>query len=185
MRYLITALLLTTSCFGGTLTNTTAEVQKSLSAIDYGFVTSLIDGGSTNVISAATPIRFTCDGASRNFVSAAGYITNRWDTVNSKISFSTETDTPVYTAIIGFTFNPDVAAAGTITITAFIDDDTPKEIRAYTVPYKASPATGSVTASWYLGTDAGYDAKNDGVYFEFQASGAGELYGRNLTIYRD
>ena len=38
--------------------------------------------------------------------------------------------------------------------------------------------------TFYLGTEAGYDAKNDGVYFTIEFSGAGKLYDKSLTIFR-
>ena len=85
MRYLITALLLTTSCFGGTLTNTTVEVQNAMRLIlspahlaaqleetNAPIATACAQGIATNILGVASLTLtdsqdFTFDEVATNF----------------------------------------------------------------------------------------------------------------------
>lgn len=164
------------------------ELKKVIMGRYYSFRQDIHDSqhtsGSPQAISAGTPVRFTNDTLTRNDVVSPYYITSRWNTTDNKVAFPEEIDSPTYVAEIGFVFDPSVAAAGDITLTVWIDDDTPKDIKVYTAKYKAVAEKQSIIATWYLGDDAGFDAKNDGVYFELEFEGAGDLYNKTLVIYR-
>ena len=172
----------------GVLTFTTAEVEKVLDGRYNSFRQDVVDGehtsGDPQAISAGTPVRYTVDGATRNNTTAPTHITDRWDTTNNKITMATALDHPVYVAQFAFTFDPTVEAAGVVTLRTYIDDASPKLINTLSTDYKSVTAVEGILVTWYFGEDAGYDAKNDGVYFEIEFSGAGDLYGKSITIYR-
>ena len=172
----------------GQLTFTTAEVEKLLDGRYNNFRQDVSDStqtvGSPQAITANTEYRLTIDALSRNDVIAPTYMTNRWDTTNNKMAFSTELDSPTYVGDVSFTFDPTASAAGVGTLRVYIDDATPKEIRTYTFDFKGSPESVNILATWYLGTETGYDAKNDGIYFTVEFDQAGDLYGKGAVIYR-
>jgi len=178
----------------GQLSFTTAEVEALLDGRYNSFRQDIADSthtvGSPQAISAATEYLVTIDAVTRNVVTAPAYITDRWDATNNKIAVGDELDAPVYVADLSMTFDPTVAAAGLATVRLYIDDSgtqtfaTDPVIRTYTIDYKAAPEGINILATWYLGSEAGYDAKNDGVYFTFEAEAAGELYGKGAVIYR-
>ena len=140
--------------------------------------------GSPQAITANTEYMFTIDALARNDVTAPTYITDRWDAVNNKIAFPTELDGPTYVSDLSFIFDPSVASAGKYTIRIYIDDATPKLIRAYSGWYKSVAEIHNKITTWYLWTDTGYDAKNDWVYFTIEFDGNGNLYSKGAIIYR-
>jgi hypothetical protein len=167
---------------------TTAEIEKVLDGRYNSFRQDVVDGehtvGAPQAISAATPVRYSVDGTVRNNTISPTYITDRWDVVNDKIAMVTELDHPVYVAQFAFTFDPDVAAGGTVTMRTYIDDTVPKLINTTSTDYKSTTSVEGMLVTWYFGEEAGYDAKNDGVYFTIEFSAAGSLYGKAITIYR-
>ena len=172
----------------GTIKFTTAEVEQILDGRMNSFRQDIADSehtvGSPQAVSATTEYRITIDALTRNDVTAPTYITDRWDAVNDKIAFADELDAPTYVADMSLTFDPTVAAAGLATFRLYIDDASPKLIRTYVRDYKAVPETMNVLSTWYLGTSAGYDAKNDGIYFTVEFEAAGNLYDKGAVIYR-
>ena len=167
---------------------TTAEIEAVLDGRYNSFRQDLVDGehtiGSPQVISASTPVRYSVDGALRNEFTAPSHITDRWDTVNSKIAMSTALDHPVYVAQFAFTFSPTVSAAGILTVRTYIDDTVPKLINTISTDYKSTTSVEGILVTWYFGEDPGYDAKNDGVYFEIEFGASGSLYNKAITVYR-
>lgn len=154
----------------------------------HPFQQDLIDGthtsGSPQAITAGTPVRFSIDGATRNELQRPSYMTDSWDTSNNKISAASEYDGYEYVANLGWTFDPTTAASGIATVRVWIDDATPKEVGTYQVAYKGPDANkGRVVTTWYWGTETGYDAKNDGVYFTIEFDDNGSLYDKSLRIY--
>lgn len=152
------------------------------------FRQDVVDGahtvGSPQAIVANTPVRFSSDGAIRNDAKGPAYFTNRWDTVNNKMTASSEYDGPVYVADLSWTFDPSSAASGNVTITVWIDDATPKLIGTTTKSFKGPTASADgAVLTWYWGEETGYDAKNDGVYFELEFDEGGSLYDKSLVIY--
>lgn len=167
---------------------TTAEIEKVLDGRYNSFRQDAVDGehtvGSPQAISASTPVRYSVDGAVRNDTTSPTHITDRWDVVNDKITMATALDHPVYVAQFAFTYDPNAAAAGIVTIRTYIDDTVPKLINTNSTDYKSVTSVEGMLVTWYFGEDTGYDAKNDGVYFEIEFSAAGSLYGKAITIYR-
>lgn len=184
MKKIITLLFIVSSALA---TFTQTEVTNILDGRYHSFIQDIADSehtiGDPQDIDADTEYLFTIDALARNFVIAPDYMTDRWDAVNSKIAPSTEMNTPTYVADIGFTFAPTVSAAGTVTVRMYIDDASPKQIRSYQFSFKGTPENVNQIMTWYLGTDAGYDAKNDGVYITVEFSAAGELYSKTAVIY--
>ena len=172
-----------------TLSFTGDSVNKVIDGRYNNFRQDIADAthtvGSPQAIAANTPYRLTIDAALRNDTNAPNYITSRWDATNNKIAFPEELDKPTYVGDISMIFDPTAAAAGKGILRAYIDDaTTPKLIRNYSFNYKAVPEIVNIITTWYLGTDVGYDAKNDGVYFEVEFDQAGSLYSKGAVIYR-
>lgn len=167
---------------------TGSDIAKLLDGRYNNFRQDVADGqhtsGSPQAILANTEYRVTINGALRNDVNSPNYITSRWSTTNNKISFPEELDKPVYVGDVSFIFDPTAAAAGKGVLRLYIDDASPKLIRSYPFNYKASPELVNVITTWYLGTDSGFDAKNDGVYFAVEFDQAGDLYSKGVVIYR-
>ena len=172
----------------GILKYTTEEVENILDGRYNSFRQDIVDSlhtsGSPQSLLAATEYRITNDALSRNNVVSPAYITDRWDATNNKIALATELDSPVYEVDISFTFSPAVAAEGEVITRIYIDDTVPKLIKTATAKYKQTTSIDDILMAFYLGTETGYDAKNDGVYFTIEFSGAGDLYDKSLTIFR-
>lgn len=172
-----------------------AELDKIIDGRYNSFRQAIGDSqytlASPRALAADTEYLLTNDTLLINSVTAPSYITSRYDAVTNKIAFPEELDSPTYINDMQFTFNPTVAAAGTITVTLYVDESGTRDftsdpaIRTYRSSYKATPEIVSILGSWYLGTDLGYDAKNAGVYATISASGAGDFYGFFESIYRN
>lgn len=178
----------------GVIKFTSAEVEKVLDGRYNSFRQAILDAtytsGSPLALSASTETLLTNDAAGFNVVTAPTYIASRWSVANSKLAVPDELDNPTYVNDLQFTFDPTVASAGTVTIRVYIDESgtrnfgTDPLIRTYSVDYKAIAEVVSVISTWYMGDDVGFDAKNNGVYFTVEASGAGDLYGTFFSLYR-
>jgi hypothetical protein len=168
----------------GVLTFTTAEVEKVLDGRMNSFRQDIADSsGAQTITSSGTRYKITIDALSRNDVTAPAYITDRWDATNNKMALPTELDSPVYVGDVSFTFTPDTASAGVGVLHLVIDDTVPKTIRSYSFDYKGAESVNILT-TWYLGEDAGYDAKKDGVYFEVEFDDSGSINSKGAVIYR-
>jgi len=167
---------------------TGSETEKILDSRLHSFIQDVHDtehtSGSPQSITADTPVMFTNNGGLPIRVVAPSHITSRWDATNNKIAFPEELNTPTYVAEVGFTFDPSIASEGLIFLRMYIDDDTPKLIKTYSAKYKSVAQPQTIIATWYLGEDTGYDAKNDGIYFELEFQSSGDLYDKTLIIYR-
>lgn len=159
-------------------------IDRMLNPFKQDIADSNHTSGSPQAITANTPVRLTIDALARNVVTAPSYMTDRWDAVNNKMTAATEVDSPVYVGDISFRFTPAAAAEGTVKLTLYIDDTVPKLIRTYTSSYKG-PADEplNILATWYWGSETGYDAKNDGIYFEVEFTTNGSLYEKGAVIY--
>lgn len=173
----------------GQIKQTTQQAEDALDAILNRFRQDIGDSahtvGSPQAIVAGTEYRVTNDTLGRNAVISPTYMTDRWDATNNKIAVPSEYDEPMYVLDFGFTFDPASASDGTATLRVYIDDATPKLIKTYRTPFKGPAAEQlNFIATWYFGTEAGYDAKNDGIYFTLEFDAAGDLYDKSMTIYR-
>lgn len=178
----------------GQIKFTTAEVEQILDGRMHSFVQDVADNahtsGSPQAITAETEYLFTNNALGRNVAVAPTYISSRWDAANSKVAFPDEHNTPTYVADIAMSFNPSVSSQGLATLRVYIDTSgarnfaTDPLIRSYVTDYKGIAESMSTIATWYLGEETGYDAKNDGVYFTVEFSTAGDLYNKNLVVYR-
>lgn len=167
---------------------TKTQVDNMLDRNINPFRQDVVDGthtaGSPQSIVANTPVRFSIDGSVRNSVKGPDYFTDRWDTVNSKMTAVTEYDGPVYVADLSWVFNPSSASTGNVTVTVWIDDTVPKLIGTTTKSFKGPSASADgAVLTWYWGTEVGYDAKNDGIYFEIEFDDSGSLYDKSAVIY--
>ena len=171
----------------GQLSMTTTEVQNTLDARHTPFIQDIGDAthtvGSPQAVLANTEYRLTIDGAARNFVSSPAFFTDRWDDTNDKMTFSTALNTQTFVSDIGFTFDPSGGSAGTGQVRVYVDDASPKVLRTYTFDYKGSPEPVSIVATYYTGTEAGFDVKNDGIYVTVEFESAGDLYNKTMVIY--
>jgi len=141
-------------------------------------------GDNSIAITANTEARFVCDGDTYNFADGPSYMTDRWDTTNSKMAAITEYDSPTYVADMNFIWTPSASNTGSFILRVYIDDDTPKLIRTYEGAYKGAGATPKgIIATWYWGTDTGYDAKNDGIYFTLEFEHNGTVTVPTLNLY--
>ena len=141
-------------------------------------------GDNSIAITANTETQFLVDGDTRNVAQAPSYMTDRWNVSTSIMTATTEYDSPTYVADIGFVWTPDASSEGIAKIRVYINDTTPKLIRTYHVQYKGSDADPmNALVTWYWGTEAGYDAKNDGVYFTVEFEHAGTITAPSVVIY--
>lgn len=141
-------------------------------------------GDNSITITADTEVLFAVNGNSRNETSGPTYMTDRWDTTNSKMTAASEYDGPTYVGDIGFVWTPGAESEGVGKIRAYIDDASPKLIRTYNFSYKGATADPfNIVATWYWGEEAGYDAKNDGVYFTIEFGHNGSVTSPSIVIY--
>ena len=140
--------------------------------------------GSPLAMSADTEYDFVCNGNVRNFTNFPEHVTSLWDTTNDICVPDELLDTPVLVFTVRFKFDPTVAAAGTITVNPYVNETVPIKFKPVTVPYKATLTDVSALVTIYLGEETGFDVKNKGVFFKFEASGAGDMYDSSIEIYR-
>ena len=174
----------------GQVSFTTVEIEKLLDGRYNSFRQDVADSAGAQTITAAnTEYQYTNNGLTRNDVTAPAYITSRWDGTDSKVAFPEELDSPTYVGDLSFTFNPDAASAGIGVLRIYIDDSgtqnfaTDPAIRAYTFDYKGTTPL-NVLVTWYLGDSAGFDAKNDGVYYTFEFDDSGTVTSKGAVVYR-
>ena len=168
----------------GQLTFTTAEVENLLDGRYNSFRQDVGDSsGAQTITSSNTRYKFTIDALARNSVTSPAYITDRWDATDNKIALPTELDHPVYVGDLSFTFTPNTSSSGIGVLHVVIDDDDPKTVRSYPFDYKGAVAL-NILATWYLGTEDGYNAKFDGVYFEVEFDDPGSIDNKGAVIYR-
>ena len=167
----------------GQLTFTTEEVEHMIARCMTPFRQDVVGDNSIS-ISANTETRYAVDGDARNEAQAPPYMTDRWDTSNNIMTAVTEHDGPVYVADVSFTWTPSASSEGIARIRVYVNDTTPKLIKTYPVHYKGEAAEPmSVLTAWYWGDEAGYDAKNDGIYFTVEFEHAGTITAPSLLIY--
>ena len=141
-------------------------------------------GTNTLTIVAGVSQRFIVNGLSRNSSQGPAYFTDRTDLSTGVMRATTEYDGPTYIASVGGIWTPSASSEGTAKVRVFINDTVPKLIRTFSVSYKGATAeTFSVLVDWYWGTEAGYDAKNDGVYFEIEFEHNGTITTPSESIY--
>ena len=147
-------------------------------------------GDNSIAITANTEALFVINGAARNVSQGPEYMTNRWSTSSSTMTASTEHDGPTYVGDLGFVWTPSASAEGLAMIRVYINTSgtqtfaTDPEIRNYVVSYKGVSAINrNVVATWYWGDEAGYDAKNDGIYFTIEFEHDGTVSSPSAVIY--
>ena len=173
---------------------TQSLVEKILDGRHNSFRQAIQDdhvAGDSIAVTSDTEMLLTNNGLGvAGSTTAPDYITDRWDATNSKIALPDELDSPTYVNDISFTFDPNTASAGTITLKLYVDESgartfaTDPLIRTYASSYKSLTEAVSMITTWFLGDSTGYDAKNNGVYFTVEFSDSGILYGTYFNIYR-
>ncbi len=173
----------------GQLTQTFTQVQHMMDRMMTPFRQDVVGDNSIEITGGAEAL-LAVDGDARNNSTGPAYFTDRWDTTNNKMTAVTEYDGPTYVADIGLVWAPDSSNAGTLTIRVYIDTSgtrnfaTDPLIRSYTKSYKGSADLPiNELATWYWGEEAGYDAKNDGVYFTVEFEHNGDVTSPSLIIY--
>lgn len=170
------------------------EVKNVLDGRYNSFVHAIGDSlytqASPRTLLANTEYHLTNDTLATNNTSAPTYITSRWNTTDNKISMPEELDSPVYVNDITLTFAPQSANTGKGLLRVYIDESGTQDfandplIRAYQFDYKGVPEPISEITTWFFGSDIGFDAKNNGVYFTIESELAGNLYDVFFSIYR-
>lgn len=141
-------------------------------------------GTDTINILANDETKISVNGNTRNVTHGPAYMTDRWDTVTSIMKATSEYDSPTYVGDIGFVWTPAASSEGRFLVRVYINDATPKLIRTYRGDYKgASAIPRNILTTWYWGTEAGYDAKNDGIYFTIEFEHNGTLTSPSVVIY--
>jgi len=147
-------------------------------------------GSNTIAISAGVETLFVNNGLARNETSGPTYMVDRYDAVNNKMTAVSEYDSPTYVGDIGLVWTPTASAEGLAVVRVYIDTSgtqdfsTDPEIRTYQLSYKGALAlTRNIVATWYWGEEAGYDAKNDGVYFTLEFEHAGNVTNPSTVFY--
>lgn len=167
---------------------TASEIERIIDG-RYNNFKQALQGDNTIAISANTEVLFVNNGAISNEVTAPTYITSRWSTTNSKISFSEELDAPTYVVDIAPLFTPTAVNEGSATMRIYIDESGTRDfstdplIRTYNSRYKGTDLV-SIVGTWFLGAEVGFDAKNNGVYFTLEFENAGTLSLPYHVIYR-
>jgi hypothetical protein len=157
--------------------------QDMLERMRYPFKQD-IAGTNTISISADTETLFLSNGATRNFSEGPAYFTDRYNTTTGVMAATTEYDSPVYAAKLSFNWVPDASSSGILLVRQYINDATPKLIGTYSKSYKGSAAfPESLITDWYWGTETGYDAKNDGVYWTIEFEHDGDVTNPSLLIH--
>lgn len=161
-------------------------LDKLLDSSEHPAWQDVVDGlhtsSSPQEITGGSETTFTNNGSVRNETSFPDHITELWDTTNSIAHFEEELNAPVYVARLEFTIDPQ--ATGTVDFKMYVNDDTPKLLQTTTVSYKNAIDRVSSLFTFYLGDAAGYDVKNDGVYFTITPSSDVDIYDKTLLIYR-
>jgi len=153
-------------------------MDKSLNSFRQDVV-----GDNSISITANTETQFLVNGNARNAVQGPAYMTDRWNTSTSIMKATSEYDSPTYEGEIGFVWTPTSESSGRFLVRVYINDAVPKLIRTYRGDYKgASAIPRNVPTQWYWGTETGYDAKNDGVYFTIEFEHAGTITSPSIII---
>lgn len=140
--------------------------------------------GSRLSMTADNEYTFLCNGSIRNFKSFPDHITNIWNTSTNIATFPDFMNTVEIVANVSFNFAPSAAAAGILTLTPYVNEDTPIAIKNYTASFKAIDNRYTILATFYTGDDTGFDVKNKGVFFTISSSANGEMYNPSIEIYR-
>lgn len=139
---------------------------------------------SRQTIVAGTEYDFECNNLARHEDNFPEHITELWDTTDNVATFVEELDTPVYVARVQLNFVPTIAAAGTIELSAYVNETVPLLVDTSLINYKASDTRATALFTFYIGSETGFDLKNKGIKFTYTMSGAGEVYDRGIFIYR-
>lgn len=166
----------------------TSDITKIIDG-RYNNYKQSIQGDNTIAITAGTEVLFVNNAAIDNEVVAPNYITSRWDIANSKIALPEELDAPTYVVDMASLFTPTAVNEGSATMRIYIDESgtrnfaTDPLIRTYNSRYKGTDLV-SIVGTWFLGSEVGYDAKNNGVYFTLEFENAGTISNPYHVIYR-
>lgn len=159
---------------------TGATIRNILGKATNPFKQDIQDGTYTTsnryALVAGVPRRFKLDGTLRNVIQNPAYMTNSYDGVTDTFKATTEMDSPFYGGDLSWKWDPTSANPCDIVIRIWINDAVPKLIKSYHQTAVSTLETYNQPITWYWGTETGYDAKNDGIYFEIESSIGGEVY---------
>jgi len=172
----------------GKLDFTTEEINNLLDGRYNNFKESVI-GDNTIAVTGESEFLFINNGLTEVKVTSPAYITSRWNKTLSKISMPEELDSPTYVIDISPYFTPSSGNEGGVTMRIYIDESGTRDfatdplIRTYNVRQKGSDLV-SIVGTWFFGDDAGFDAKNNGVYFTLEFENSGTISVPFHVIYR-
>lgn len=164
------------------------EINKILDGRLHSPIEDIVGDDYTSAsplsMTAGTEYRFICNGNLRNFKNFPDHITEIWNSTASLATFSEFLDTPEMVSNIQFDFDPDAAAAGTLTLKIYVNETVPILLKSYTVSYKALADRYTILGTFYIGEEIGFDVKNKGIFYTISSSANGELFDPALEIYR-
>lgn len=142
---------------------------------------SLHHVGNKQAVVGGTEYEFTCDNLT--YHDANGPTTESmelWDSVNNKMQWLDEGDSPVYVARVKLTFDPTIGSAGIMEFRIEPDNVAPDFTNIINVTYKSSETDMEALFTFYVKGQT----KTDGVKIYYTPEGSGEVWNRGLLIYR-
>lgn len=169
------------------LTNTDCikALDKAINPFIHDVADATHTSGAPQAITAGVEYRFTIDAVARNFRQNPEHLAdagNGWDATNNKIAMPDVMNVQSVIGRINMVFDPASASEGKVVVRTYIDDATPKLINEEVSLYKSIPERVNLEISWYTGTETGYDAKSDGVYFTVEFDSNGDLYEKGFVF---
>lgn len=172
---------------GNSLYNTTEAdfaTALRLSPPIEDIVDSTYSSSNKLAVESGTEYRLSIGSTARHF--KGGFndntgVTMMFDITNDKAVYSEIYDTPIIDALPSCIFQPSSASAGECIIRAYVDENSPILHDQAIVGYKGnSPEKMGDIFKYYLGSEAGYDLKNKGIYFTFEFDHNGLLWDMSL-----
>lgn len=137
---------------------------------------------SPQILSSGLEQDFNVDGLVRNETSFPSHITQLYNPATGVAKFSEEIDSPLYVIRVSCTIDP--ASQGELTFKLNVNDAVPKALQTSTVNFKNAMTVKSAIFTFYLGSEVGYDVKNDGVFISVVSDVNADIYDKSILIYR-
>lgn len=168
----------------GVLDFKTLEINRILDGRLHSPIQDCVGDNTAFAMTAGVEYDFECNCATRDEKILPSHITNMWDGVNNVATFSEFDNTPMIVSTVSFYFAPSAASPGKMTISAYVNEDTPLLIESVTVNFKAVAERTSALLTYYAGDDTGFDVKNKGVIFKVESDTDGTFSQPAILTYR-
>jgi len=162
-----------------------------IKAVNEGIISPFDDcadntytSANKQTIVAGTEYDFEANGLPYEKQNLPTHITKLWDKTLNKCYFNDVVDSPVYVCRVQLNFLPNTAQAGVMEFHAYIDEPVPVQIQTIRVAYKATDSKMEALFSFYVGEEEGYNIKENGMKFTYNASTNGKVYDRGILVYR-